>query len=74
MQKAGNVNAQYESPYRCTAARMKETRYAPAPIPTSSLFETLCWIRAATRFAAKPHTTIGSMCTPVMSAEYPSSV
>jgi hypothetical protein len=42
MQNAGKVKAQYESPCLWTAARVNEVRYAPAPIPTSSLLETLC--------------------------------
>jgi hypothetical protein len=74
MHRYGKKKAQYESPYLCTAARMNDTRYAQAPMPTNNLFETLCWINAATRLASKPTTTMGSMCTPVIRAEYPSSV
>jgi len=68
-QSAGKVNAQYESPFRCTAANTNEMRYAKAPIAMSNLFDTLCCISAATRLARRPKTTIGSMCTPVMSEE-----
>ena len=58
---AGNENVQYESPYLCTAARRNAITYAAAPIPIRSLLLTLCWIKAATRFASRPKTTMGSM-------------
>jgi hypothetical protein len=66
--KAGKEKAQYESPYRCTAAMINEATYAHAPMPIMRLLDTLCWINAATRLASKPTTTMGSICTPVMRA------
>jgi hypothetical protein len=71
---AGNENAQYESPFRCTAARTKAATYEQAPMPMMRLLDTLCWINAAMAFASSPTTTMGSMCTPVIRALYPSSV
>jgi hypothetical protein len=37
--RAGNVNAQYESPVRCRATSRKAMMKAPAPIPMSNLLE-----------------------------------
>ncbi len=45
--RAGNVNAQYEAPERCTATRRNDTVNAAAPRPINSLLETRCNSRPA---------------------------